>query len=162
MSSFSDDKTIVTEEDASIYKQVILLTNSVVDETQVESVGRATYHEPFLLRENDTGKLADFTTYFTFVIDSQTKTAYGDGLVFFIAPNGSLLNRSVGIGGALGLPVENPTVGASRNQYNFVAVEFDIFRNEVISVDDPPGDHVGIDVNSLKSLTTSSTFGRFR
>ncbi|KAK9938580.1 hypothetical protein M0R45_015309 [Rubus argutus] len=154
LSRFSDDKTIVTEGDASIYKQVVLLTNSVVDEKQKESVGRATYHEPFLLRENSTGKLADFTTHFTFVIDSQTKTAYGDGLVFFIAPNGSLLNETSGKGGALGLPVENPTIGESRNQYNFVAVEFDIFHNDVISVDDPPGDHVGIDVNSLKSLTT--------
>ncbi|KAK9938025.1 hypothetical protein M0R45_014786 [Rubus argutus] len=65
---------------------------------------------------------------FTFVIDSLGKTSYGDGLAFFIAPKGY--------------------------QYPFVAVEFDIFQNQVTSVQDPAGDHVGIDVDSTKSLIT--------
>ncbi|KAK9938004.1 hypothetical protein M0R45_014767 [Rubus argutus] len=40
-----------------------------------QNVGRATYTQPFLLRQNSTGKLADFTTNFTFVIDSLGKTS---------------------------------------------------------------------------------------
>ncbi|KAL6202384.1 hypothetical protein ACLB2K_026092 [Fragaria x ananassa] len=120
----------------------------------LESVGRATYDEPFLLQDA-TRRLADFTTHFIFVIDSLRETAYADGLVFFIAPNGSVLNTTLGRGGALGLPVENPTDGPSRNiGYNFVAVEFDIFKNSLTSVDDPTRNHACIDVNSLKSLNT--------
>ncbi|KAL6205473.1 hypothetical protein ACLB2K_022732 [Fragaria x ananassa] len=164
-SSFSNANNIRTENHANLDKQVLRLTNSAVDELQVESVGRATYDEPFLLQDA-TGKLADFTTHFTFVIDSLRETAYADGLVFFIAPNGSVLNTTLGRGGALGLPVENPTDGPSRNiGYNFVAVEFDIFKNSLTSVDDPTGNHAGIDVNSLKSLNTKPwngniTYGR--
>ncbi|XP_062011396.1 L-type lectin-domain containing receptor kinase IX.1-like [Rosa rugosa] len=152
LSSFSGADSIITEQDATIDKQVLRLTNSAVDESQAQSVGRATWQEPFLLRETATGKLADFTTHFTFVIDSLRKPDYADGLVFFIAPNGSLLNTSLGGGGgALGLPVENT---AGNIGYDFVAVEFDIFQNTQIFVDDPTGNHVGIDVNSLKSLNT--------
>ncbi|PRQ31918.1 putative protein kinase RLK-Pelle-L-LEC family [Rosa chinensis] len=155
LSSFSDADTIKIEPDAEIYRQVLRLTNSSVDESRGESVGRATWQEPFLLREIATGKLADFTTHFTFAIDTGSESTYGDGLVFFIAENGSLLNSTLGKGGSLGLPVENPTDGPSRNiGYNFVAVEFDIFQNTQESVDDPTGHHVGIDVNSLKSLNT--------
>ncbi|PRQ31175.1 putative concanavalin A-like lectin/glucanase domain-containing protein [Rosa chinensis] len=76
------------------------LTKSVVDVQKNQSVGRATYHQPFLLRQNSTGKLADFTSNFTFVIDSLGKTSYGNGLAFFIAPNGSLLNSTIGRGGS--------------------------------------------------------------
>ncbi|XP_068339504.1 L-type lectin-domain containing receptor kinase IX.1-like [Pyrus communis] len=117
------------------------------------SVGRVTYREPFLLRENATGKLADFTTHFTFEMDPLSNT-YADGLAFFVAPNGSLLNRTLGRGGSLGLPVEHLNLTLSRSQYPFVAVEFDIYRNGKPSIDDPYGDHVGIDINSLKSYIT--------
>ncbi|KAK9938029.1 hypothetical protein M0R45_014789 [Rubus argutus] len=130
------------------------LTKSAVDVQQNQSVGRATYRQPFLLRQNATGKLADFTTNFTFVIDSLGKSFYADGLAFFIAPNGSLLNSTIGIGGSLGLPVVNPPDSVSSYQYPFVAVEFDIFRNQGTSIQDPASDHVGIDVDSVKSLIT--------
>ncbi|XP_062017637.1 L-type lectin-domain containing receptor kinase IX.1-like [Rosa rugosa] len=130
------------------------LTKSAVDVQKNQSVGRATYRQPFLLRQNSTGKLADFTSNFTFVIDSLGKTSYGDGLAFFIAPNGSLLNSTIGRGGSLGLPVINPSNTESSYESSFVAVEFDIFQNLVTSVQDPAGDHVGIDVDSTKSLVT--------
>ncbi|KAK9938022.1 hypothetical protein M0R45_014783 [Rubus argutus] len=42
------------------------LTNSAYDDELRWSVGRATFHEPFLLRQNSTRKLADFTSTFTF------------------------------------------------------------------------------------------------
>ncbi|XP_050371599.1 L-type lectin-domain containing receptor kinase IX.1-like [Argentina anserina] len=130
------------------------LTKSAVDVEKNQSVGRATYHQPFLLRQISTGKLADFTSNFTFVIDSRGNPLYGDGLAFFIAPNGSELNSTIGRGGALGLPVINPPDTESSYMFPFVAVEFDIFNNPLTSVQDPAGDHVGIDVNSTKSLIT--------
>ncbi|KAK9938017.1 hypothetical protein M0R45_014778 [Rubus argutus] len=114
------------------------------------SVGRVTYHEPFHLWKKSTGELADFTSNFTFFIESANDSNYGDGLSFFIATNGSSLNRTLGRGSSLGLPVDSQG-NVSRNQ---LAVEFDIFHDGGTAVDDPASDHVGIDINSVKSITT--------
>ncbi|KAK9938021.1 hypothetical protein M0R45_014782 [Rubus argutus] len=127
-----------------------------------ESVGRAAFHAPFLLRQNSTRKLADFTSTFTFAIDSNNNTNYGDGLVFFLAPAGSELNRILGAGSSLGLPVysnlENFTM--SSTQYEFVAVEFDIYPNMIKSIDWGLNyTHVGIDINSVKSNITEAWSG---
>ncbi|KAM1041686.1 hypothetical protein ACFX2J_030587 [Malus domestica] len=139
---------IFLEGAAYIDEQLIKLTRSA---RQNKNVGRATYYQPFLLWETSTGKIADFTTHFTFMIDS----GHADGMVFFIAPSGSLLNISAGGGGHLGLPVEELPGDTTRTLYPFVAVEFDIYRNEQPVIRDPVGDHVGIDINSLKSNITT-------
>ncbi|CAN6694312.1 unnamed protein product [Malus baccata var. baccata] len=154
-SSFPNGLTnLFIKGDAFVDGTFLRLTKSAADISQNQSVGRATYSQPFLLHENATGKLADFTTNFTFVIDSVGKTPYGDELTFFLAPNRSLLNTTISQGGALGLPVINPPNNESTNLYPFVAVEFDIFTNLVTSVEDPVGEHVGIDINSFKSKVT--------
>ncbi|KAM1356791.1 hypothetical protein ACFX13_031594 [Malus domestica] len=151
-------KNLSLEGDAYIDGKYLRLTKSAVDDVQNQSVGRATYSQPFLLRDKVTGKHADFTTNFTFVIDSRGKTPYADGLAFFLAPNGSLLNKTIGRGGSLGLPVDtSPDV--SKIQYPFWAVELDIYRNNATSVEDPAGDHVGVDINSVKSKMTESWNG---
>lgn len=58
----------------------------------------------------------------------------------------------------MGLPVnsilENPIW--STNEYAFVAVEFDTYRNPEQSIQDPLGDHVGIDFNSIHSNATQA------
>ncbi|KAM1583092.1 hypothetical protein ACFX10_030741 [Malus domestica] len=155
-SSFPNGLTnLFIEGDAFVDGTFLRLTKSAADIRQDQSVGRATYSQPFLLRENATGKLADFTTSFTFVIDSVGKTPYADGFAFFLAPNGSLLNTTIGLGGSLGLPVINRPNNESTNLYPFVAVEFDINTNSITSIEDPVGDHVGIDINSLKSEVTT-------
>ncbi|KAI5333153.1 hypothetical protein L3X38_023283 [Prunus dulcis] len=150
--------TLSLEGDASL-DGFLRLTKSAVDQVLDQSVGRATYSKPFLLRDEATGKLADFTTTFTFAIDSLGKIFYADGLAFFLAPNGSALNTTIGRGGSLGLPTINPEKDESTNLYPFVAVEFDIFHNSRTSVEDPAGDHVGIDVNSVKSKVTRAWNG---
>ncbi|KAL6200373.1 hypothetical protein ACLB2K_030155 [Fragaria x ananassa] len=118
------------------------LTKSAKEPELAGNIGRATYSEPFLLRGNVSGKLrlADFTTHFTFFIDSQGNKSYGDGFVFFLAPKGSVLNSILGGGGKLGLPVADLPGG---NEYPFVAVEFDIYQNPPPTYLDPPYDHVG-------------------
>ncbi|CAB4277022.1 unnamed protein product [Prunus armeniaca] len=154
--SFSNGTTNISlEGDAYIDGKFIKLTKKPEELKVAENIGRATYHKPFLLQEKATGKLADFTTHFTFIIDS----GHGDGLVFFLAPNGSLVNIAIGGGGKLGLPVEDLPGGMSRTQYPFVAVEFDIFQNTQPSIQDPPNDHVAIDINSLKSNSTMTWNG---
>lgn len=46
--------------------------------------------------EKARGELADFTTHFSFVIDSNGNNSFADGLAFFLAPVGS----SIPIGSA--------------------------------------------------------------
>ncbi|CAN6558181.1 unnamed protein product [Malus baccata var. baccata] len=84
-----------------------------------------------------------------------------DGMVFFVAPNGSLLNSAAGSGAKLGLPVEDLSGDISRAQYPFMVVEFDIFKNTPPTISDPDGDHVDIDINSLKSNITTPWNGGY-
>ncbi|KAK9938000.1 hypothetical protein M0R45_014763 [Rubus argutus] len=127
--SFSADDIFV-EGDATIDAQFISLTKSSAEQVQNgRSVGRATYSKPFLVREP-----IDFTTDFVFTINPASQKSYGDGLAFFIAANGSLLEGTVGSASSLGLPVDD--------QHPFVAVKFDINSS---------GYSVGIGINSDES-----------
>ncbi|KAL3515456.1 hypothetical protein ACH5RR_022358 [Cinchona calisaya] len=112
------------------------------------NTGRATYVKPLHLWDKSSGNLTDFTTHFTFTIDSGGSRSYADGLAFFLAPLNSSL--PVGAGGSgLGLRGGNMTENNTANP--FVAVEFDTFPNSW----DPSDTHVGIDINSMKSVTTA-------
>ncbi|RVW75759.1 L-type lectin-domain containing receptor kinase IX.1 [Vitis vinifera] len=77
-------------------------------------------------------------------VELHTKLSYGDGLAFFLAPNSTRLPSDV-TGGSLGLVSRNQTLNSTAN--HFFAVEFDTFPNAW----DPKHDHVGIDINSMKS-----------
>ncbi|PRQ31172.1 putative protein kinase RLK-Pelle-L-LEC family [Rosa chinensis] len=160
----ADTSNISMEGDASPDGS-LRLTKSAIGEQLNGSVGRATFKETFLLRQNSTRKLADFTSSFVFSIDSDNSANYGDGLAFFLAPPGSSLNLILGAGSSLGLPVnstlENSTM--SSTEYPFVAVEFDIYPNYLSkSIDwgmDINYTHVGIDINSVKSNVTEGWDG---
>nr|TKS10597.1 hypothetical protein D5086_0000082730 [Populus alba] len=110
------------------------------------SSGRATYYKPMQLWDEASGNLTDFTTHFSFSINSQNKTQYADGLAFFLVPEGSKLRSNLSQGEGLGLARSDQPLNTTANQ--FVAVEFDIFQNDF----DPPGEHVGIDINSMQSV----------
>ncbi|KAJ6754932.1 hypothetical protein OIU79_027528 [Salix purpurea] len=139
--SFSPgDPNITYEGNASAADAAIQLTRNG---SLNSSSGRATYHIPMQLWDRASGNLTDFTTHFSFSIDSQNRTAYEDGLAFFLGPEELPPLRSSG--GSLGLLRSNQPLNKTDNQ--FVAVEFDIFQNDF----DPPREHVGIDINSLKS-----------
>jgi len=101
---------------------------------------------PLHLWKNSTRELADFSTNFTFVIDSSGRSEYGDGLAFFLARNNSVME----MGRAIGLPVDYNTGKATDP---FVAVEFDTFWNSewdpVNSTNLSVGDHVGINIDYL-------------
>uniref|UniRef100_A0A7N2MZN6 Protein kinase domain-containing protein n=1 Tax=Quercus lobata TaxID=97700 RepID=A0A7N2MZN6_QUELO len=136
----SPDPNILYEHAYADEDQVIQLTGSKL-KGWID--GRATYSRPMHLWDKDSGKLTDFSTHFSFVIDAQNQPDYADGLAFFLAPNGSNFSMAASAG-YLGLfnPASEPTDNF------FVAVEFDIFTN----VWDPPGEHVGIDINSIISV----------
>ncbi|KAK1431226.1 hypothetical protein QVD17_14528 [Tagetes erecta] len=116
--------------------------------------GRIIYSKKLNLYDNKSNELANFSTNFTFVIDSNGSRPYGHGLTFFLAENNSLFNP----GGAMGLPT---AASSSNSRFRFVAVEFDTFwdsnwdppyyeMNSSIPI--PMGDHVGISTSSLVSV----------
>ena len=102
------------------------------------------YAEPVRLWDAKTGRLTDFTTHFTFVINAVNISEHGDGLSFLISKfQSNIPNNSSG--GFLGLFNSATAFNMSLNQ--IVAVEFDTLKNDW----DPSDDHVGINVNSIAS-----------
>ncbi|KAL6347579.1 hypothetical protein AAG906_026105 [Vitis piasezkii] len=87
------------------------------------SWGRAMYIEQLYLWHPTTRNLTDFTTNFSFVINSQNNYTYADGLTFFL--NGTQL-PSDGSGEGLGLAKDNVT---NSTAISFIAVEFDTHNN---------------------------------
>ncbi|KAB1201914.1 L-type lectin-domain containing receptor kinase IX.1 [Morella rubra] len=78
-------KNMTFEKDAFPSGAVIELTKNQLGSISF-SFGRASYPLPVQLWDASTGKLTDFTTHFSFIIDSHNQTFSGDGLAFFIAP----------------------------------------------------------------------------
>ena len=146
--SFSHANSNISYERAFPESQVIHLTNSMPTN---HLVGRATYFKPMHLWDKTSGKLTDFTTHFSFVIDSWNQTTYSDGMAFFLAPNDSKIPMVGNNGLLLGLTTQGQVWDSTSNP--FVAVEFDIWSNVEM---DPIGEHVGIDINSMKSKANVS------
>ncbi|KAG6736182.1 hypothetical protein POTOM_061090 [Populus tomentosa] len=143
------DRNISYEQDASPAPDgAVRLTKSLIDANMTSSSGRATYYKPMQLWDEASGNLIDFTTHFSFSINSQNNIPYGDGLTFFLVPEGSKLPSNLSRGAGLGLARSDQPLNTTANQ--FVAVEFDIFKNDF----DPPEKHVGIDINSMLSVNT--------
>nr|VDD21649.1 unnamed protein product [Brassica oleracea] len=116
-------------------------------------VGWATYDEKVPIWSSRTGKLADFNTSFSFIIDTRNVRYgnFGHGLCFFLAPVGiQLLVNSAG--GFLGLFNQVDDITSS---FPLVHVEFDTFQNtewDPLEIES----HVGINNNSLVSSNYTS------
>ncbi|GMY14024.1 L-type lectin-domain containing receptor kinase IX.1-like [Fagus crenata] len=92
----------------------------------------------------DTGKLTNFSTRFSFTIDTMGKPYYTDGLAFFLAPVGFDIPPN-SAGGNLGL-FNHTTIDSP--PYQIVFVEFDSYPNTEW---EPNVTHVGINNNSIRS-----------
>ncbi|XP_057978154.1 L-type lectin-domain containing receptor kinase IX.1-like [Malania oleifera] len=144
--SFTPNTTqIVLEGDASTSNSSLQLTVNQQDKPMNESLGRATYAHPMHLWDHASRNLVDFTTTFSFSINSRNSSNFADGFVFFLAAS-DFPFPDVRYGGGLGL------VDGIGDMHPFVAVEFDTFSNEW----DPKGTHVGIDINNMKSVSNTS------
>ncbi|BAT82460.1 hypothetical protein VIGAN_03247900 [Vigna angularis var. angularis] len=110
-------------------------------------VGRALYAKPLHLWDQPSNVLTDFTTHFTFSIDRAKNGTYADGFAFYIAPHGYPIPPNSG-GGTFAL--FNTTSNTFNRHNHVLAVEFDTFNGTI----DPPMQHVGIDDNSLVSVTS--------
>nr|KJB77571.1 hypothetical protein B456_012G144100 [Gossypium raimondii] len=142
-----DMPDIVYKADAYASNNAVQLTINQMKQNLRGGIGRATYYKPMHLWDKSSGNpvLADFTTQFSFSIDSLHNNP-GDGFAFFIAPNGSKIPPNSG-GGHLGLQSDSIV------NSTFVAVEFDTFGNSW----DPFGlsAHVGIGLNSTETSLTA-------
>ena len=142
--------------DAYITEEGIQVTTNERDQVREGRVGRATYSELLHLWDKDSRQMADFSTHFSFVIDSSGSDNFGDGLAFFLASYGSTI-KPWAYGSGLGLG--NATSPSSMD--TFVAVEFDTYPNAVI---DPPYNggqvipHVGIDISNVSSVATKTWY----
>ncbi|KAI3692133.1 hypothetical protein L6452_31942 [Arctium lappa] len=141
ITSFSDDATNVRCSGDAVPSLGAIEFNPV--DYGIRSVGHAKYTDPVRIWDAKSGKLSDFTTHFTFIIDTLAQSFYGDGFAFFLAPVGFEIPHDSN-GGHLGLISKNST-DSERNQ--MIIVEFDSFSNKW----DPPFGHVGINKNSLTS-----------
>ncbi|KAL3525528.1 hypothetical protein ACH5RR_013900 [Cinchona calisaya] len=111
-------------------------------------VGQVIYSETVPIWDSHSGKVTDFTTHFSFIIDTQNQTHYGHGISFFLAPVGFQIPPN-SAGGFLGL-YNTSTINSSHDQ--MISVEFDSFSNPEW---DPPYEHVGINNNSIASAVTT-------
>lgn len=72
-------------------------------------VGQAIYAKGVPLWDPDTGKLTDFSTHFSFLIDTRGMNIYNNGLAFFLAPVGFEIPTN-SAGGFLGLFNTSPMI----------------------------------------------------
>ncbi|KAL3637756.1 hypothetical protein CASFOL_018204 [Castilleja foliolosa] len=142
---FSPDVTVVLLEGDAVDSVGELELNMV---NYLCRVGQVIYNGQVPLYDPTSGKLADFSTHFTFTLDTQNRSSYGNGLAFFLAPVGFQIPPN-SAGGFLGL-FNTTTTDSSQTQ--IVSVEFDSFSNPEW---DPPYEHVGINKNSIASSITA-------
>ncbi|KAF7111602.1 hypothetical protein CFC21_111592 [Triticum aestivum] len=140
--------------DAFPTASMLELTRNTHERAINESVGRAWYSYKVPLWSNATGEMASFTTTFSFqIIQAQSLELTGDGMAFFLGhfPSAVVPESQ---GGSLGL-LPDPAFANGIDDSRIVAVEFDSFLNAIY--DDINVNHVGIDVNSIKSTASTDT-----
>uniref|UniRef100_A0ACD5Z0J8 Uncharacterized protein n=1 Tax=Avena sativa TaxID=4498 RepID=A0ACD5Z0J8_AVESA len=130
----------------------IILTDEVSNLT-----GRVAHPHPVRLWDDRTGRRASFTTTFHFAIHASSNVSRGDGMAFFIGPFPATTPPPRSDGGLLGL-FSNPNITGDADSLrppHTVAVEFDTCWNDGWDPSDGRGgDHIGIDVNGIRSNRT--------
>lgn len=111
--------------------------------------GRMSYNHSVLMYRNNDKKsseveVASFSTNFTFAIKTIDGGCQGEGMTFFLASYPSVIPVNSD-GGDLALIHGRTEIAEGRNR--FVAVEFDTYNR---STYDPPGNHIGIDLSSVR------------
>ncbi|XP_022984806.1 L-type lectin-domain containing receptor kinase IX.1-like [Cucurbita maxima] len=134
------------EGDSFISNGVIQLTKNQADGPLTESSGRASYAQPVHLWDASTGQVTDFTTHFSFRINTLNESLFGDGIAFFIVPYEATIPTN-STGGFLGLFSSSSAFDPSKNQV--FGVEFDSKQDNW----DPSDNHIGININSIQSAT---------
>ncbi|KAJ4911858.1 L-type lectin-domain containing receptor kinase IX.1 [Raphanus sativus] len=149
LTRFAPDTSEVAYQGDAIANGAVELTNIVYTSRS----GWATYGKKIPLWDPQTGTPSDFTTRFSFRIDTRGAGYgnYGHGFAFFLAPAGIQMPPN-SAGGFLGLFNETDVLSSS---YPLVHVEFDTYTNTEWDPLDMAS-HVGINNNSLVSSSVTS------
>uniref|UniRef100_J3MIE0 non-specific serine/threonine protein kinase n=1 Tax=Oryza brachyantha TaxID=4533 RepID=J3MIE0_ORYBR len=111
--------------------------------------GHAFYPTPFRLRGSPGAALQSFTVCFIFGIVSAYREVATDGMAFLVAPSSNLS----GANSAQHLGLFNEENNGNMSNHVF-AVEMDTIQNkEFMDID---SNHVGVDINGLRSVNSSS------
>ena len=135
----------------SLTQEISCLSSSSSSDTHI-GVGRAFYVYPIRFLDSETNATASFSCHFSFSIMPSPFCPSGDGIAFLITDNAESFSPSRGY---MGLP---GTEQDSYEQDSFFAVEFDTSYNP--SLGDMNGNHVGIDVNTIISLSSVDVVSR--
>lgn len=149
-----DDPNVLLIGNASVSGGALRLTNTdQLGKPVPHSVGRVVHITPIHLWNKNNGHLADFTSDFSFVVNPKGSALRGDGFAFFLtSANLNFLIPKNSSGGYLGLFKPETALDPSKNQ--IVAIEFDSFTNDWDPNSPNQSPHVGIDVDSIKSVAT--------
>lgn len=135
--------------DARVDSTVVRLTN----DSNYYSIGRAFFPSYLNLTAGPNRTLSSFSTSFIFSILPEIPSSPGFGLVFFLSnstsPPGAISGQYFGI-------FSNSN---HQSPAPLLAVEFDTGENPELN--DPDGNHVGIDLNFVQSVT-NHTAGYYR
>ncbi|KAL1295215.1 hypothetical protein HN51_056095 [Arachis hypogaea] len=136
-----EERNLILQGDAKISQTNTLQLTS----TPNKVVGRVLHSFQLQLWDKSTNKLASFDSQFSFVLTSPVRGP-ADGIAFFITSPNSTIPQNSG-GGYLGL-FNSKTALSNTSSNQVVAVEFDTYINPTY---DPNYNHIGIDINSIKS-----------
>ncbi|CAJ2647304.1 lectin [Trifolium medium] len=147
-----DDPNIFVLGDASISDGIVSLTKTdQYGKPLQKSVGRVTHITPIHIWDKTSGKLADFSTGFSFIVNTNGSKFHGDGFTFFLGPLDFDLPKNSS-GGYLGL--FNPETALVPSQNPVIAIEFDTYTNGWDPSSPSQFPHIGIDIGSLDSVAT--------
>ena len=118
--------------------------------SSIYGVGGAFYATPIRFLDSETNATASFSSAFSFSIAPSPLCSSGDGIAFLIAPNADSFSSAKG---HIGLP--RP---AFDFQDSFFAVEYDTSFDPLLG--DINGNHIGIDVNTVVSVTSVDVVSR--
>ncbi|XP_059066865.1 L-type lectin-domain containing receptor kinase S.4 isoform X1 [Cryptomeria japonica] len=135
---FNVTSTIKYVADTSIQSNAINLTNH-----SRRAIGRAYFEKAVPTKRN--GSVISFSTTFIFAMVPQPRSDGGNGLCFIMTPtpllNGAIASQYLGL----------VNLSSNGKDYNHIfAVEFDTI--ESVGVEDKDSNHVGIDLNGVKSV----------
>ena len=146
----TDAKNIVIDGDAKTTGGVLQLTKKdQFGNPSPHSVGFSAFFGAIQLSDKQSGKVADFATEFSFVVNPKGSQLHGDGFAFYIASLDYDFPENSSDGGFLGLFDKETAFNTSKN--SIVAVEFDSFTNEWDPLFPENSPHIGIDINTIES-----------
>jgi hypothetical protein len=143
-----DYSYLKSQGDSSIVSGALQITPNTINEPDKlnNKAGRVMYSKPFKLWSSDDNH-ASFNSTFLINMQRQPDWTAGEGLAFLIAPDISMPAAS--FGQWLGL-TNAATDGNHTNR--IVAIEFDTEKQDY----DPDDNHIGLNINSVRSNKTVS------